>query len=75
LIYKKAMAEALSSMDQDVDTSDILNAAKIIASKHLLRHRDKDIRLLVACCVCDVLRVFAPEPPYEEDTMKVINTP
>ena len=27
-----------------------------------------DVRLLVACALADVLRIFAPEPPYEEET-------
>ena len=28
-------------------------------------------RLLTACCLSDVLRIFAPESPYENDTLKV----
>lgn len=34
----------------------------------LLEHKNKDVRLLVACALADVLRIFAPEPPYEEET-------
>ena len=26
------------------------------------------MRLLVACALADILRIFAPEPPYEEET-------
>jgi hypothetical protein len=26
------------------------------------------VRLLVACALADILRIFAPEPPYEEET-------
>lgn len=28
--------------------------------------RDRDIRGLLACCLVDVLVLYAPEPPYNE---------
>lgn len=31
-----------------------------------LSHDSKDVQLLVACCIADILRVFAPEAPYKE---------
>lgn len=37
-----------------------------------LTHDSKDVQLLVACCIADILRVFAPEAPYKEpDQIKV----
>lgn len=37
-----------------------------------LNHDSKDVQLLVACCIADILRVFAPEAPYKEpDQIKV----
>ncbi|XP_050425690.1 sister chromatid cohesion protein PDS5 homolog B-like [Adelges cooleyi] len=29
-----------------------------------LKHPSKDVQLLTACCIADVLRIFAPEAPY-----------
>ncbi|TNN54712.1 Sister chromatid cohesion protein PDS5 B [Liparis tanakae] len=29
-----------------------------------LKHPDKDVRLLVACCLADIFRIYAPEAPY-----------
>lgn len=37
----------------------------------LLRHKDKDVRLLVATCVSEIMRIVAPEAPYEDDVLKV----
>jgi hypothetical protein len=34
----------------------------------LLEHKNKDVRLLVACALADILRIYAPEPPYGEET-------
>lgn len=31
----------------------------------------KDVRLLVANCIVDVLRLYAPTPPYTSDQLKV----
>ena len=35
----------------------------------VLGHSDKDVRLLSACCIVDILRVFAPEAPYCDEEM------
>ena len=32
------------------------------SSLHFLR----DVQLLVACCIADILRIFAPEAPYKD---------
>ncbi|XP_050886005.1 sister chromatid cohesion protein PDS5 homolog B isoform X2 [Lathyrus oleraceus] len=42
----------------------------------LLCHEDKDVKLLVAICVTELLRVMAPDPPFEDrhlrDVFKLI---
>lgn len=40
--------------------------------KHgLLDHQDKDIRLLVGICLCEVLRVLAPNPGFSNAVSRV----
>jgi sister chromatid cohesion protein PDS5 len=29
-----------------------------------LNHDSKDVQLLVACCIADILRIYAPEAPF-----------
>ncbi|MED6112773.1 hypothetical protein PIB30_064706 [Stylosanthes scabra] len=41
----------------------------------LLRHPDKDVRLLVAICVTELFRVKAPEPPFEDKYLRGIPYP
>lgn len=61
-------------MDQD----DNLHQQYIPLALHLLddffmQHPSKDVQLLIACCIADVLRVYAPEAPYkEQDQIKAI---
>lgn len=37
-----------------------------LAEDHFLTHESKDVQLLIACCIADVLRVYAPEAPYKD---------
>lgn len=44
-----------------------------LADDYFLTHSSRDVQLLVACCIADVLRVYAPEAPYKEaDQVKTI---
>ncbi|CAM6021145.1 unnamed protein product [Sphagnum balticum] len=38
----------------------------------LLRHKDKDVRLLVALCISEIMRIVAPDAPYSDDCLKEI---
>jgi sister-chromatid-cohesion protein PDS5 len=43
-----------------------------LATDYFLMHSSKDVQLLIACCIADVLRVYAPEAPYKDpDQVKV----
>ena len=44
--------------------------AQSLVSPFILRHRDKDVKAYAACCLADILRIFAPEAPYGEETVK-----
>lgn len=63
-------------MDMDQDSEEekelYLNLALHLASDFFLKHPDKDVRLLVACCLADIFRIYAPEAPYTSpDKLKV----
>ena len=40
-----------------------------LSQPRLLRHHDKDKRLVVAACLSEVLRISAPKAPYDDNTM------
>lgn len=67
-------------MDMDQDSEEekelYLNLALHLASDFFLKHPDKDVRLLVACCLADIFRIYAPEAPYTSpDKLKVGQPP
>lgn len=61
-------------MDQDSEEEkqQYLALALHLASEFFLRNPNKDVRLLVACCLADIFRIYAPEAPYtSHDKLKV----
>ncbi|XP_064481267.1 sister chromatid cohesion protein PDS5 homolog B-like [Ornithodoros turicata] len=62
----KECAQAFQNMSQDDDNSRYVGLALHLAGEGFMEHSSKDVRLLVACCIADVFRVFAPEAPYKD---------
>ena len=52
-------------MSQEED-SDYKQVALYLVSEFFLEHESTDVRLLVACCVADIFRIYAPEAPYKD---------
>ncbi|KAK9935847.1 hypothetical protein M0R45_012722 [Rubus argutus] len=71
----KQAALCLSELDQSPPASTLesmqpfLNA---IVKPELLKHQDRDVKLLVATCICEITRITAPEAPYSDDVLKDI---
>ncbi|KAH0505154.1 Sister chromatid cohesion protein PDS5-like protein B [Microtus ochrogaster] len=71
----KMVVKTFMDMDQDSEEEKelYLNLALHLASDFFLKHPDKDVRLLVACCLADIFRIYAPEAPYTSpDKLKAI---
>lgn len=71
-LFKQALA-ILSDLDQSPPASIIESMQpflKAIVKPELLKHQDKDVKLLVASCLCEITRITAPEAPYSDDILK-----
>lgn len=54
-------------MEQEVGAFDeFVPLAIHLAEEFFLQHESREVQLLTACCISDVLRVCAPEPPYTD---------
>lgn len=63
----QALSLTLQAMGQDDENfSRYTPLAVHLVKDFFLSHDSKDVQLLVACCIADILRVFAPEAPYKE---------
>ncbi|XP_034247341.1 sister chromatid cohesion protein PDS5 homolog B [Thrips palmi] len=63
----KTLAHTLQAMGQDEGMyQQYIPLALHLAEEHFLTHQSRDVQLLIACCIADVLRVYAPEAPYKD---------
>ncbi|KAM0752186.1 ARM repeat-containing protein [Meredithblackwellia eburnea MCA 4105] len=61
----------LANFEQDnVDTKSLDDVAKQLISHTLLLHKDRSVKAYTACCLVDILRLYAPEAPYTQAELK-----
>ena len=59
------LAKSLQEIDQDSVANNKYNGlANHIASKDFMEHSSREVRIIVACCIADILRMFAPDAPF-----------
>ena len=63
----------LSKLSQDDEKPSGLSAmANQLVADRILGHADKDVRLMASCCLVDVFRVYAPDPPFGESEQVLV---
>ncbi|KAJ3126479.1 hypothetical protein HK098_007461 [Nowakowskiella sp. JEL0407] len=63
----------LSTLKQDDGVVDSIQAYKDqLMNPLLLDHKDKNIKSLTACCLADMLRLYAPDAPYSRKELETI---
>lgn len=72
----KLLKQAESALSEFCQSSSLLDALhaliKSLVQTSLLNHKDKDVKLLVAVCFIEVMRVLAPDPPFNDEIFKEI---
>lgn len=74
-MYAKALTHNLQTMAQQEDNTyqAYIPLALHLAEDYFITHQSRDVQLLIACCIADILRVFAPDAPYKDsDQVKSI---
>lgn len=66
----QTLSEELTNFEQTEEHEGLQSCAEALGDAKLLRHKDPEVKLLTACCVSDVLRIYAPDTPYSPDTLK-----
>lgn len=44
---------------------------KLVVETRILDHPNEDVKVGVASCVSEIIRITAPNAPYDDDLMKV----
>lgn len=61
----KALHTELKVMEQEnTDIATLSAVSQELISASLLNHKDKGVKSLVACCLADLLRLYAPDAPF-----------
>lgn len=65
-----SLHEELSTLEQgQVDLRTLDRYQTDLNNKKLLKHKDNGVKAFVACCLCDILRLYAPDAPYTENQL------
>ncbi|KAG7091856.1 hypothetical protein E1B28_008258 [Marasmius oreades] len=69
----KALHTELASLDQEqIDTSSLSTVRKELISNSILHHKDRGVKAYAACCLADILRLYAPDAPYTQPELRDI---
>ncbi|KAL2520021.1 ARM repeat superfamily protein [Forsythia ovata] len=72
----KLLEEATSALPELEQSESLKSTIKPLSDslvRHgLLLHKDKDIRLLVGICFCEIIRILAPNPDFSDATFRDI---
>ncbi|RIB07171.1 armadillo-type protein, partial [Gigaspora rosea] len=63
----------ISKTDQEeIETESLKNVTRELIHNTLLSHKDKGVKAYVACCISDLLRLYAPDAPYTDKELRLI---
>jgi sister-chromatid-cohesion protein PDS5 len=69
----KALHTELAEMDQElVDVNSLGHVRKELISTSILLHKDRGVKAYSACCLADILRLYAPDAPYTQTELRDI---
>lgn len=64
---------ALSKLNQSSSLQIALGPlTNSLSQINLLQHKDKEVKLLVAVCLSEIMRILAPNAPFTDEIFKVI---
>ncbi|KAG0057393.1 hypothetical protein BGZ83_010852 [Gryganskiella cystojenkinii] len=68
----KELQGELKDMDQGaVETSTMTSITKQLVDPSVVNHKDRGVRIYAACCIADLLRLYAPDAPYGSSNLKL----
>jgi sister-chromatid-cohesion protein PDS5 len=69
----KTLHDQLATLDQEkVDVNSLSMARTELIHVSLLLHKDRGVKAYTACCLADILRLYAPEAPYTQHELRDI---
>jgi sister-chromatid-cohesion protein PDS5 len=60
----RSLQSELSKLNQQIQLSSLESIKKDLFT--ISDHKDKYVRILSSCCLSDILRLYAPDPPFTQ---------
>ncbi|KAF8869879.1 armadillo-type protein, partial [Infundibulicybe gibba] len=69
----KALHTQLAGIDQEhIDLGSLGSIRKELVNTSILLHKDRGVKAYTACCLADILRLYAPDAPYTQAELRDI---
>lgn len=69
----KSLHTELAELDQEnIDVNSLSSVRTQLISTSLLLHKERGVKAYVACCLADILRLYAPDAPYTQTELRDI---
>ncbi|EIW77089.1 cohesin-associated protein Pds5 [Coniophora puteana RWD-64-598 SS2] len=69
----KQLHTELAELDQEgVDLASLNNARSQLINTSVTLHKDRGVKAYAACCLADILRLYAPDAPYTHNELRDI---
>ncbi|KAG1784584.1 armadillo-type protein [Suillus plorans] len=69
----KALHTELAELDQELVDVNSLSAVRTqLVNTSILLHKDRGVKAYAACCLADILRLYAPDAPYTHTELRDI---
>ncbi|KAF9255405.1 hypothetical protein L218DRAFT_884207 [Marasmius fiardii PR-910] len=69
----KTLHTELAGLDQEqIDTDSLKTVRKELISNTIFHHKDRGVKAYAACCLADILRLYAPDAPYTQSELRDI---
>ncbi|KAF6741544.1 hypothetical protein DFP72DRAFT_768991, partial [Ephemerocybe angulata] len=67
----KELHQQLPALDQEhFHVQSLATAKKGLVRCSILLHKDRGIKAFTACCLADLLRLYAPDAPYTQPELR-----
>jgi len=72
---KQRLYQFFKGIEQDSETKeqlDFTESAATLVQPAIIKHKKEEIRIYAALCISEIFRLFAPNCPYDNESLQVM---
>jgi hypothetical protein len=71
-LHEKLLAYEVPAGDDEPHEEWLTQSWPLLLEDNILHHKHKDVKLLAACCLVEVLAIYAPHTPFEGEQLEEV---